>query len=94
MFQDHKENVNNNDKNKNGYQPVLNLYNVTEEDAGEYVCSVENVVGKTFGDPVTIDVVCKHYFYNKPHSIDINLLQKLSHLLMVFRPAILYRRNN
>ncbi|XP_026329111.1 uncharacterized protein LOC113237068 [Hyposmocoma kahamanoa] len=58
---DHEENVNNNNKNKNGYHPVLNLYNVTEEDAGEYVCSVENVVGKTFGDPVTIDVVYRPY---------------------------------
>lgn len=76
VFQDHKENVNNDNKYKNSYHPVLNLYNVTEEDAGEYVCSVENTVGKTFGDPVEIDVVCKNQFKNnKPHSFVINILQ-------------------
>lgn len=60
VFQDRKENVNNDIEYKNSYHPVLNLYNVTEEDAGEYVCSVENTVGKTFGEQVIIDVVCKN----------------------------------
>lgn len=95
VFQDGMENINNDNKYKTGYHTVLHLSNVTEEDAGEYVCSVENTVGITFGDPVKIDVVCKNYFRNiKSHPFDINLLQKLSCLLTYFRPAVLCRRNN
>lgn len=77
LFQDRNGNTNNGNKYKNGYHPVLNLHNVTEEDAGEYVCSVENTVGKNFGDLVKIDVVCKKYFKNKLHPFVINLQQNL-----------------
>lgn len=62
VFQDLNENDDN--KYKNDHHPVLNLYNVTEEDAGDYVCSVENTVGITFSASVKINVVCKNYFKN------------------------------
>lgn len=82
VFQDLKENDDN--KYKNSHHPVLNLYNVTEEDAGEYVCSVENTVGITFSASVKINVVCKNYFKNnEPHPFDI-IFYKTNHVYWCF----------
>ena len=39
---------------------VLEIQGVQADDAGQYHCQVENVVGEAFSNPTTLDVLCKY----------------------------------
>lgn len=40
-------------------QPVLELKQASEDDAGEYACVANNNEGSTYSDPIVIDITCK-----------------------------------
>lgn len=56
---------------------ILELKELKEEDAGEYVCAGTNLEGSTYSDPVNIDVTCAY-----THSITI--VQLVNNLLRLY----------
>lgn len=54
--------MNEDNENNNKIQPILELKNVKESDAGEYVCAATNDEGSTYSDPLVIDITCEFTF--------------------------------
>ncbi|XP_075969526.1 uncharacterized protein LOC142972358 isoform X2 [Anticarsia gemmatalis] len=63
LFWFHKEDMilNPEKGKKDTIQPVLELKNVSEDDAGDYVCVATNNEGSTYSEPIVIDVTYPPY---------------------------------
>ncbi|KAM3963506.1 neural cell adhesion molecule 2 [Aphomia sociella] len=57
----HEENLIPDDGKSNQIRPTLEILNISEVDAGEYVCAASNDEGSTYSEPLNIDVTFPAY---------------------------------
>lgn len=66
------------DHEESSIKPTLELTEITEAEAGEYVCAATNNEGSAYSDPIVIDVTCKTSY----------LLRRISHTKLKLSVAI------